>query len=111
MEQFLYEWNIRFKWVIFIFLGFLLSSFFYGFIVTGIPGGWLSGKIGGTIVYGGGILGTAVATIVMPGAARISPYLVAVLSVIQGLFAVSCFQNLQTVYMLNVLIKVVFIFS
>lgn len=44
-------------------------------------------------MYGGGILGTAVATLVMPGAARISPYLVAVLSVVQGLFAVSCFQN------------------
>ena len=84
----------RLKWIIFnFFLGFLLSSFFYGFIVTGIPGGWLGGKIGGTIVYGGGILGTAVATLAMPVAARISPYLVAILSIIEGLFAVSYFRN------------------
>jgi len=66
--------------------GFLLSSFFYGYIVTQIPGGWLSTRYGGKNLFGFGILMTALFTLVTPPAARVSPYLLAVVRMLEGLF-------------------------
>ncbi|XP_069829593.1 sialin isoform X2 [Dendropsophus ebraccatus] len=59
--------------------GWILGSFFYGYILTQIPGGYLAGRIGGKLLLGFGILGTAVFTLLTPVAADLgSGYLIAV---------------------------------
>uniref|UniRef100_A0AAY5K628 Sialin n=1 Tax=Esox lucius TaxID=8010 RepID=A0AAY5K628_ESOLU len=50
--------------------GLLLGAFFFGYLVTQIPGGYLSGHFGGTIFLGGGVLGTAALTLLTPLAAK-----------------------------------------
>lgn len=65
--------------------GWILGSFFYGYILTQIPGGYLAGKIGGKLLLGFGILGTAAFTLLTPVAADLGPgYLIAV-RVLEGL--------------------------
>ncbi|XP_053315715.1 sialin [Spea bombifrons] len=59
--------------------GWILGSFFYGYILTQIPGGYIAGKIGGKLLLGFGIFGTAVFTLLTPIAADLGPgYLIAV---------------------------------
>ncbi|XP_067877196.1 sialin isoform X2 [Heterodontus francisci] len=65
--------------------GWILSSFFYGYIVTQIPGGYLAGRFGGKLLLGFGILGTSVLTLLTPPAAALSAYCVIALRVIEGL--------------------------
>ncbi|CAJ0960166.1 unnamed protein product [Ranitomeya imitator] len=73
-----YEWDAYTQ-------GWILSSFFYGYILTQIPGGYLAGRIGGKLLLGFGILGTAVFTLLTPLAADLGAgYLIAV-RVLEGL--------------------------
>ncbi|XP_077343508.1 sialin [Lithobates pipiens] len=59
--------------------GWILGSFFYGYIITQIPGGYIAGKFGGKLLMGFGILGTAVFTLLTPVAANLGAgYLIAV---------------------------------
>ncbi|GBP29673.1 Putative inorganic phosphate cotransporter [Eumeta japonica] len=46
--------------------GLLLSSFYYGYVLTHIPGGMLSEKFGGKWVLGLGLLSTAICTFITP---------------------------------------------
>ncbi|CAF0884868.1 unnamed protein product [Brachionus calyciflorus] len=50
--------------------GFILASYFYGYIITQIPGGWLSTKYGGKNVLGLSMLIASIFTIVTPFTAR-----------------------------------------
>ncbi|XP_047130506.1 vesicular glutamate transporter 3 isoform X1 [Hydra vulgaris] len=66
--------------------GIILSSFFYGYIFTQIPGGWLAAKYGGKNLFGGGILMTALFTLVTPLAARLHPSVLILVRILEGLF-------------------------
>ncbi|KAI1901770.1 hypothetical protein AGOR_G00037820 [Albula goreensis] len=57
-----YQWDSKTQ-------GFLLGAFFFGYLVTQIPGGYLSGRLGGRIFLGGGVVGTAALTLLTPLAA------------------------------------------
>ncbi|CAH0397954.1 unnamed protein product [Chilo suppressalis] len=46
--------------------GLILGSFYYGYILTHIPGGMLAEKFGGKWVLGLGLLSTAICTIITP---------------------------------------------
>jgi len=46
--------------------GIILSAFYWGYIVTQIPGGWLSKKYGSKLVFGWGIAWAAAFTIIWP---------------------------------------------
>jgi len=46
--------------------GLILSSFFYGYIVTQIPGGWLANKLGGKRVFGYGIFLSSILCLITP---------------------------------------------
>lgn len=46
--------------------GMILGSFFYGYIVTQIPGGYLANRFGGKYVFGFGILATGLLTLLTP---------------------------------------------
>jgi MFS family permease len=48
----------------------LLSSFFYGYAITQIPGGWLADRFGGRRVYGTALAISGIATLLMPVGAR-----------------------------------------
>ncbi|CAJ0564975.1 unnamed protein product, partial [Mesorhabditis spiculigera] len=50
--------------------GAILSSFFYGYILTQIPGGFLAHRYGGKMVYVAGVAGTAVFTLLTPPLAK-----------------------------------------
>ena len=72
-------------------IGWVLSSFFYGYIITQIPGGYLAGRYGGRFVYGIGILMTSVLTLLTPLAAEIHIGALIGLRVLEGLFEVSLY--------------------
>uniref|UniRef100_A0A3B4BB53 Major facilitator superfamily (MFS) profile domain-containing protein n=1 Tax=Periophthalmus magnuspinnatus TaxID=409849 RepID=A0A3B4BB53_9GOBI len=49
--------------------GWILGSFFYGYILTQIPGGYLAGRLGPKWLLGFGVLGTVLFTLLTPVAA------------------------------------------
>lgn len=65
--------------------GIVLSSFFYGYIVTQLPGGCLALKFGGKNLFGLGILSTAVFTLLTPVAARTGVAFLVALRILIGL--------------------------
>lgn len=70
--------------------GWILGSFFYGYILTQIPGGYLARKYGAKWLLGLGILGTVVFTLLTPVAADLGAgYLIAV-RVLEGIGEVVC---------------------
>ncbi|XP_066137490.1 putative inorganic phosphate cotransporter isoform X2 [Euwallacea fornicatus] len=65
--------------------GIVLGSFFYGYVLTQIPGGRLAEMFGGKMVYGFGVLITAVFTLLSPIAARINFPLFIIVRVLEGM--------------------------
>ncbi|XP_056291616.1 sialin [Pseudoliparis swirei] len=73
-----YDWDSKTQ-------GWILGSFFYGYILTQVPGGYLAGRYGPKWLLGFGILGTVVFTLLTPVAADLGPsYLIAV-RVLEGI--------------------------
>jgi MFS family permease len=64
--------------------GYVLGSFFYGYVVTQIPGGRLAELFGGKWIFGAGILVTSVFTLLTPLAANLSFYALIAVRVIEG---------------------------
>ncbi|XP_029299313.1 sialin isoform X1 [Cottoperca gobio] len=64
--------------------GWLLGAFFFGYLCTQIPGGYLSGHYGGKIFLGLGVLGTAVLTLLTPLAANMGSYWLFSLRALEG---------------------------
>lgn len=54
-----YDWSQNLQ-------GVILSSFFWGYVITHIPGGLLAEKFGGKYVLSLGILSTAIFTLLTP---------------------------------------------
>ncbi|XP_061521243.1 sialin [Phycodurus eques] len=65
--------------------GWLLGAFFFGYLCTQIPGGYLSGRYGGSLFLGLGVLGTAALTLLTPLAARRGPRWLFALRALEGL--------------------------
>ncbi len=65
--------------------GWILGSFFYGYILTQIPGGYLARKYGAKWLFGIGIFCTVIFTLLTPVAADLGAgYLIAV-RVLEGI--------------------------
>ena len=73
-----------------MFAGVILSSFFYGYIVTQIPGGWIASRFGGKHLFGLGILLSAILTLLTPWAARQSVGALVAVRVLEGVGQVCC---------------------
>ena len=69
--------------------GWILGAFFYGYLITQFPGGIISNKYGGKMVFGCGILITSVLTLLTPIVARTSYILLIALRVAEGIGEVS----------------------
>ncbi|XP_068737249.1 sialin-like [Montipora capricornis] len=65
--------------------GIILGSFFYGYIITQLPGGWLGARFGGKYLFGFGVLSTAVLTMFTPMAARHSVGMFILVRILEGL--------------------------
>lgn len=65
--------------------GLILGAFFYGYIFTQLPGGFLANRFGGKFLFGGGIFITAVLTILTPFCAQPNITLLVVVRVLEGL--------------------------
>ena len=72
----------------YFFQGWILSSFFYGYILTQIPGGYLAGRYGSRHVIGVGLLVTSILTILTPFAAELHVGALMALRAVEGLFEV-----------------------
>ncbi|KAG8513193.1 Sialin, partial [Galemys pyrenaicus] len=65
--------------------GWILGSFFYGYIITQIPGGYLASKVGGKLLLGFGVLSTSVFTLFTPIAADFGIGALIALRALEGL--------------------------
>ncbi|CAL8122496.1 unnamed protein product [Orchesella dallaii] len=66
--------------------GVILGSFFWGYVLTQIPGGWISQKIGGKWPFGLGLLITGLFAILIPTAARLGGmHFLIFVRIVQGL--------------------------
>ena len=66
-----------------------MGAFFWGYIVSQIPAGWLAGRIGGAKVMGYFLLLMSICNVLMPAAARLNFWLLMVLRVLSGIGSVS----------------------
>jgi MFS family permease len=69
--------------------GIILGSFFYGYIFTQLPGGWIAAKYGAKRVIGFGVFWTTALTLLTPLAARFSLYALVALRILEGIGEVS----------------------
>uniref|UniRef100_A0A8C2YQL3 Sialin n=2 Tax=Chinchilla lanigera TaxID=34839 RepID=A0A8C2YQL3_CHILA len=65
--------------------GWILGAFFYGYIITQIPGGYFASKVGGKLLLGYGILGTSLFTLLTPIASDLGAGALIVLRALEGL--------------------------
>ena len=68
-----------------LFIGLILGSFFFGYVITQLPGGWLGTRFGGKYLLGLGVLCTSVLTIFTPLAARHSVGMLILVRILEGL--------------------------
>ncbi|VDI45410.1 MFS transporter, ACS family, solute carrier family 17 (sodium-dependent inorganic phosphate [Mytilus galloprovincialis] len=76
----------------------ILSAFFYGYIITQIPGGWIADRFGGRRIIGAALLIGGICTILTPICARTSVILVYVVRAINGLASGVCFPAMSSVW-------------
>ncbi|GAB6024780.1 hypothetical protein CHUAL_009906 [Chamberlinius hualienensis] len=77
--------------------GYLLGSFFYGYIITQVPSGWLADRFGGKRVLAIGLGTVSVLTLLLPEAARLNPYAMLAVRVLQGMFGAVSFPGIHSV--------------
>lgn len=73
--------------------GIVLGSFFYGYVLTQVPGGRLAELFGGKLIYGIGVLVTAIFTFLSPIAARINFPFFIIVRILEGMGEVSKWLN------------------
>ncbi|KAF2887772.1 hypothetical protein ILUMI_18401, partial [Ignelater luminosus] len=78
--------------------GFILSSFFYGYILTQLLGGWLATRFGGKRVFGIGIAITAALTLITPYAAKTNFYFLLVVRIVEGIFEGVTYPSIHAVW-------------
>ncbi|CAH0769333.1 unnamed protein product [Bemisia tabaci] len=74
-----FNWNIETQ-------GIVLSSFFWGYIATQLPGGYIAVKFGGKRLLGTGVAVTALLTIFTPYFVRKNFYFLIAARIIEGIF-------------------------
>lgn len=73
-----YSWDLETQ-------GWLLGAFFFGYLCTQVPGGYLSGHYGGSLFLGLGVLSTAVLTMLTAPAAQLGAYWLFALRLLEGI--------------------------
>ncbi|EDV24988.1 expressed hypothetical protein [Trichoplax adhaerens] len=65
--------------------GVILGSFFMGYMITQIPGGWIAGYAGGTRTFGIGLLFTSIFTLFTAPAARLDFLALIAIRIMEGI--------------------------
>ncbi|XP_004864008.2 sialin isoform X3 [Heterocephalus glaber] len=78
--------------------GWILGAFFYGYIITQIPGGYFASKIGGKLLLGYGILATSLFTLLTPIAADLGAVMLIMLRALEGLGEGVTFPAMHTMW-------------
>ncbi|XP_058461728.1 sialin-like [Malaya genurostris] len=78
--------------------GYVLSAFFYGYMITQIPGGYISDRLGGNNVYGAGVGMTAILTLLTPVAANAGVGWLIGARALEGMFQGVAFPCMHTVW-------------
>ncbi|XP_063913674.1 sialin-like [Zophobas morio] len=86
-----FNWNSKTR-------GYVLGSFFYGYVTTQFIGGWLSMKIGGQKLFGLGIVTAGFLTLLTPWASRTSVYFLIVLRILEGVSQGFTFPCMNTMW-------------
>lgn len=86
-----FDWNSKEQ-------GIVLSSFFYGYILTQVIGGILADKFGGRRLFGGGIFCTAIMTLVSPFAARSGLGVFVAVRVLEGICEGVTYPSLHAIW-------------
>ncbi|KAE8752776.1 hypothetical protein FOCC_FOCC000514 [Frankliniella occidentalis] len=73
-----FDWDARTQ-------GIILGSFFYGYVLTQVPGGRLAEQYGAKTIFGWGIFITAIFTLLSPPAARMGEGVFIFVRVLEGL--------------------------
>ncbi|MGH0157175.1 UNVERIFIED_CONTAM: hypothetical protein FKN15_033152 [Acipenser sinensis] len=69
-------------------VGMIHGSFFWGYIVTQIPGGYISSRLAANRVFGAAIFFTSILNMLIPSAARVHYGLVIFVRILQGIVEV-----------------------
>jgi MFS family permease len=77
-------------------IGIILGAFFYGYVVTQLPGGWMAQKYGGRALLGLGVASTALLTLLTPPVALMGRVPLILLRVVEGLAEVNNNNNNNT---------------
>jgi ACS family sodium-dependent inorganic phosphate cotransporter len=78
--------------------GFVLSSFFIGYVALQVASGWLANRIGGRIVLGLAVLWWSLFTVLTPPAAFTSLALLIAARIVLGLGEGATFPSIYTLY-------------
>lgn len=73
-----FDWSSRLQ-------GVILGSFYYGYMVLQIPGGYFALKFGGTKIFGFGVFMASILTCLTPMATRYSVWALVTLRVLEGI--------------------------
>ncbi|XP_067466877.1 sialin isoform X1 [Thunnus thynnus] len=90
-EANVYDWDSETQ-------GWILGSFFYGYILTQIPGGYLAGRFGPKWLLGLGILGTVIFTLLTPVAANLGASYLITVRVLEGIGEGVTFPAMYTMW-------------
>jgi len=63
LQDNLFDWSEEMQ-------GLILSSFYWGYVITHLPGGMLADKFGGKYTLGVGLFTTSIFTLLIPVAAK-----------------------------------------
>ena len=69
--------------------GHILGAFFYGYLLTQIPGGYIAARFGGKNLFGLAILLTSLLTLLTPWASRRHVMLLIILRFLEGICEVT----------------------
>ncbi|KAL5021879.1 hypothetical protein ScPMuIL_001034 [Solemya velum] len=78
--------------------GYILGSFFWGYLVTQIPGGWVATKFGGKRVFGWSMFVATVLTFLTPIAAQTSYIFIIVIRLLMGVVSGVCFPAMHALW-------------
>lgn len=78
--------------------GLILGAFFWGYLVTQVPGGWIATKFGGKRVFGWSMFMATVATLLTPLAADVSYVFLTVLRILLGICSGAVFPAMHALW-------------
>lgn len=79
VEETRFDWTIQQK-------NDILGSFFWGYVLTELPGGRMAELVGARKIFGGGMLIASILTILTPAACYLNYYVILILRAVLGFF-------------------------